>query len=144
MKKGLVILFGILLGVGLAQSVFAEDDGPDVKLDLARPGREEVLRGNVGKIDLPPMPLKVEKGPREINVGEAPMVERVVDKKTFAKEVQKAEDKRHFTALQKKVSSPPERLRGPVVRGSSLKREYVPPVIREQGLYSSIYKRQEK
>ena len=142
MKKGLVLL-GVFLGAVLLQpvfAVFAEEEAVDTKLDLVRrEDREKVFRETGVNIGLP-LPIKIAVPGSDMN----PIVERKVDQATLKKEIEAMEAKRHFSGQKKEKSAPAEKLHGIVMKRGPLsgmeRKEMVPPVMNQQGSYSSFYR----
>ena len=145
MIKKVVLILGVVLGALSLQPVFAEDE-VNSKLDLMRrEDREKVLRETGINIGLP-IPIKI--GIRKVTVpgsDVSPIVERKVDRETLKKAIAEMESKRaHFSAQRKEKGAPAERLRGVVVKRGPLsgmeKKDMVPPVMSQQGSYSSFYR----
>lgn len=141
MNKGLILLVGIAVGAGWAQDSFGEET--NMEINLMNKYDRTVLRENGGiSIDLP-LPFKAQV--RKIDVtqiaGPAVVEERKVSRQELMEALKEAEAKRTHL-LGRKSEAPPARLRGTVVRGSSLQRKYVPPVATEQrGLMDSFRKK---
>ncbi len=146
MKRGLILFIGISLGIGCARPLFAEDESIDPKPDLWKGSNTESVRnGNSILNDIPPSPLgqiRARNG-SAMRFIQDPMVEikRKVSVDELKKALKKEDVKRtHFSEQNKQPKSAPAQMRGTVVSGSSLKREYVPMVESERP-YLSISNR---
>ena len=125
MKKELLVFSTFLLGI---VEVVSAEEGSSMKRHFTNRGSNPFTKDDGMTIELP-LPLKVGP-PRRVDLsGMSPIVERVVDRKTLAEALKKAEAKRaHFSTQRKETQGAAEQLRGTVVPGSSIQRKYVPPV----------------
>lgn len=115
------------LFLGVVEAVSAEE-GTSVKRHFTHRGNDAFLKEGGMTIELP-LPLKVGP-PRRVDLSAmSPIVERVIDRKTLAEELQKAEAKKvHFSTQRKESRGTAEQLRGTIVPGSPLQKKYAPPV----------------